>query len=92
VDTGSPRLYALLRYDESEAFLVLVNPYPKDLKADQYSLTLQAGPFKGTVQAESVLGLPNPQLPEINAAGGFSNYLPFEILPAQSSVIIKLTP
>lgn len=92
VDTGSPRLYALLRYDESEAFLVLVNPYPKDLKADQYSLTLQAGPFQGAVQAESVLGLPDPMSPEINAAGGFSNYLPFETLPAQSSVIIKLAP
>jgi alpha-amylase len=92
VDSGSARLYTLLRYNDEEALLVLINPYPNDLAADKFGLTLESGPFTGVVRAETVLGMPNPEAPEINAQGGFENYRPFEVLPAQSSLIIKLTP
>ena len=92
VDSGSPRLYALLRYNTEEAFLVLVNPHPSDLQLDQYSLKLESGPFSGTVQAEAVLGPADPKAPVINAQGGFEGYQPFEVLPAKSSLIIRLAP
>lgn len=92
VDAGSPRLYAMLRYNDEQAFLILVNVHPKPLAGDDYSLSLPSGPFSGTVQAEGVLGLLDPAAPEINASGGFDAYVPFAEIPAQSSVIIKLTP
>jgi glycosidase len=92
VETGSQRLYAVLRYDENEAFLILVNVHPKPLKADQYSLALPSGPFTTAVTAASIIGLPNPAAPALNATGGFDAYQPFIEIPAQSSVIIQLMP
>jgi glycosidase len=92
VDAGTQRLYAMLRYNDEEAFLILVNVHPKPLTADLYSLSLESGPFKGAVNAASVFGLENPSAPEINAAGGFSGYIPFQEIPAKSSVIIRLAP
>jgi glycosidase len=92
VDSGSPRLYALLRYTEQEAFLILVNVHPKPLTAEQYSLALESGPFKGPVIATSVLGLADPTAPQISANGGFTGYNPFPEIPGQSSIIIQLTP
>jgi glycosidase len=92
VDAGTQRLYALLRYDDEEAFLILVNSHRNPLTADLYSLTLESGPFRGPVQAVSVLGQANPAAPEINAQGGFTGYVPFAEIPAESAVIIQLTP
>jgi alpha-amylase len=57
VNSGSPSLYALLRYNDDEAFLVLVNSHPNEVTADRYGLTLEAGPFEGTLQAETALGV-----------------------------------
>lgn len=92
VDAGSPRLYAMLRYTAEQAFLILVNVHPKPLSGDNYSLSLPSGPFSAGVQAEGVFGLPDPAAPVINASGGFDAYVPFAEIPAQSSMIIKLTP
>jgi alpha-amylase len=92
VDADTQRLYAVLRYDDQEAFLILVNVHPRPLTADLYNLTLETGPFKSPIKANSVLGLENPTAPELNAEGGFSGYLPFQEIPAQSAVIIQLTP
>lgn len=92
VNADTQRLYAVLRYNEQEAFLILVNVHPRPLTADLYNLTLEKGPFTGPLEAVSVLGLENPQAPEINAAGGFSGYLPFPEIPAESAVILQLTP
>lgn len=92
VETDSARLYALLRYDQDEAFLILVNAHTKPLVPDLYQLSLEAGPFQGVLQAESILGPADPLAPEINAAGGFSGYVPFAEIPAQSAAIIRLTP
>jgi hypothetical protein len=57
-----------------------------------YSLSLESGPFTGPVQAESVFGQADPAAPEINAAGGFSGYVPFQEIPPESAVIIRLAP
>ena len=100
VETNTARLYAMLRYSDDQAFLVLVNPYPKDLNTENYALSLPKSPFSGAITAEAVLGeaglgeagLDNPLPPEINSRGGFENYHPFDLIPAKSSAIIKLTP
>lgn len=92
INAGSQRLYAMLRYNDEEAFLILVNVHPKPLTAGLYSLSLESGPFKGAVKAASIMGPSDPAAPEVNAAGGFSGYIPFQEIPAKSSVIIQLTP
>ncbi len=92
VDTGSPRLYALLRYDDQEAFLILVNVHPKPLTAKQYDLSLETGPFKGPIQAVSVLGQDSPSAPVVNAGGGFDSYIPFSEIPGKTSLILQLKP
>ncbi len=100
VDAGTQRLYALLRYNDQEAFLILVNVHPKPLTTstslsagpELYSLTLESGPFTGALNAISVFGPADPAAPQINANGGFDSYIPFPEIPAQSIAIIQLTP
>jgi glycosidase len=99
VEADTQRLYALLRYDNEAAFLVLVNVHPRPLTPDQYSLTLESGPFDaaGGVTATTVLAVPGgtlaePAAPEISAEGGFESYIPFEEIPPGTAVIIQLTP
>ena len=92
LNAGSPRLYAVLRYDEQAAFLILANVHPFAVTSDIYGISLPKGPFSGPVKAASVLGLADPAAPEINSDGGFSNYLPFAEIPSQSVTIIQLTP
>ncbi len=92
IDAGTQRLYALLRYNEQEAFLILVNPHPKALTPELYSLTLESGPFTGTLNVAALFGPADPAAPQINANGGFENYIPFPEIPAESFVIIQLTP
>lgn len=92
VEAGTARLYAMLRYNEDEAYLILVNVHPQSLPAERYSLSLENGPFKGPVQAVTVLGEMAASSPQITASGGFSDYKPLPEIPGQSSVIIQLTP
>ncbi len=91
LDAGAPRLFPILRYNDSEAFLILVNVHQRSLKADQYSLDLPSGPFIGPVQVEVVMGPSNPAVPIINPSGGFEDYIPYDEIPAVSSVILRLS-
>lgn len=91
VDPGTPRLFSLLRYDEDEAFLVLVNVHPRPLTVELYKLNLAAGPFRGPVNVEVILGPANPATFTATPAGGFADYLPYAEIPAASSVILRLT-
>jgi alpha-amylase len=93
VDPGSGRLYAVLRYNELEAFLVLVNVGARPLPADQYALQLTEGPFSQAPGAEVVFStatVAEPAAPTLNDAGGFENYQPLAEIPPQSAVIIRL--
>ena len=90
IDSGNRSVYALLRYDDNEAILILANADTNPIT--DYSLNLASGPFSGTLNAASILGLQNPSAPQINAEGGFSGYLPFTEIPAQSAIIIQLEP
>ena len=97
VEADTARLYAVLRYDDEEAFLVLVNVHSTPLRPDLYSLSLEQGPFSGPLTAATVIGGSNPALasptaPEVNAQGGFSAYQPFTEIPAETAVIIRLAP
>jgi glycosidase len=93
LDGGTQRLYALLRYNGQEAFLILVNVHTKALTTSLYDLKLPSGPFTGPVTATTVVGaLANPAAPQINAAGGFDSYQPFVEIPAGSYAIIQLQP
>ena len=89
VDSGNPSVYALLRYTDEEAFLVLINVDTKPIS--DYSLSLANVPFSGALTATTVIGQQNPSAPQISG-GGFSGYLPFAELPAQSATIIQLVP
>ena len=89
VETNNPSVYALLRYNNEEAFLVLINVDSKPIS--DYNLTLETGPLAGALKAITTLGLPNASAPQVNAEGGFSGYLPFAELPARSYAIIRLT-
>ncbi len=89
VNSGNPSVYALLRYTDEEAFLVLVNLDTNPIS--DYSLSLANGPFSATVSATTVIGQQSPSAPQISG-GGFSGYLPFAELPAQSVTIIQLVP
>ncbi len=92
LDAGSARLFAMLRYNEDEAFLVLVNVHPQEVRMDNYNITMTSGPFTGPLQAELVFGsLEGLKTPEINANGGFASYTPFEVIPPQTGVVIQLS-
>lgn len=91
IDPGTPRLFSLLRYDKDEAFLVLVNVHPRPLTADLYKLNLAAGPFRGPLNVEVILGPANPAAFTATPAGGFADYVPYVEIPAASSVVLRLT-
>ncbi len=92
LNAGSSRLFAMLRYDERGAFLILANVHPFSVTSDMYGISLPSGPFKGMLKAASVYGLPDPSAPEINEKGGFANYTPFAEIPSTAVAIIQLTP
>ena len=90
VDSGSPQVYAYLRYTDDETILVMMNLGEDEVFAGTYGLTLEAGPMTGPVEARSLWGLENPTSPEVTTQGGFSNYKPFDALPRQSFAVIQL--
>ncbi|HBY07927.1 MAG TPA: alpha-amylase, partial [Chloroflexi bacterium] len=92
VESGSPQIYAYLRQQDDEYILVLMNVGSEEVTSVEYGLTLETETLTGPVEARSLWGLENPFLPEINPAGGFSNYRPFEVIPAQSFAVIQLIP
>jgi glycosidase len=88
---GSQRIYAILRYDDKEAFLVLINSHPNPQNADLYGLTLATSPLREGMSVETVIGLEGASLPVLNANGGFEDYHPFEELPPHSATILHFT-
>lgn len=90
IETGNPSVYALLRYNNNEIFLVLVNVNSKPI-AD-YGLSLETGPLAGALKIVTMLGLPNASAPQVNTDGGFSGYIPFAEFPAHSFAVIQLMP
>lgn len=88
VESDSSKIYAYLRSYGDENVLVVINFGRDDI--DDYALTLAEGPLPDGVTPVMLLGSGEPAAPVINAAGGFDNYMPLPLLPAQSSTILGL--
>ena len=69
--------------------LIVINP--SDDAVDNYSLNLAEGPLSGPVDVSLLLGEGALTAPQVNAGGGFDDYLPLESLPPYSTVVIELT-
>lgn len=88
VDTGSASVYALLRSHGDENILVLINLSAKPV--DGYALALAGSSLRGSLAAEDLLGGQPLTAPEIDAAGGFSDYRPVESLEPFATYIMAL--
>ncbi|MBZ0303483.1 MAG: alpha-amylase, partial [Anaerolineae bacterium] len=88
VETSVRPVYSFLRHTPEETVLVLINLNHKEI--GDYSLSLPAGPLTGAVAAEWLLGEGDLHAPQINAAGGFADYQPLDVLPPRSSFVIRL--
>lgn len=88
VDSTAPEVYSILRVFESDRILVVVNLGNEALQ--DYNLTLEAGPLEGSYQVISVLGREEALPLEPNVQGGFDDYRPLDVLPANSCLILQL--
>jgi alpha-amylase len=89
--SSSDAVLAELRTSATETLLVVINTSGAAVSGEQ--LSLDSGPFVGAAPtARLVLGSGTPAAPQPTAAGGFSGYVPFPTLPADSVSIVSLTP
>jgi alpha-amylase len=92
LEAGTQRMLAVLRYDETEAFLILINVHSKPLTASLYGLSADAWPVPVNFKVSTVMGLKDPVPPQVNAGGGIAGYQPFVEIPAGSYTILHFTP
>jgi glycosidase len=97
IETDPTQVYAFLRHTDDEVLLILINM--SDEVITDYTLALETGPLATGSEAAMVLGEGTAQSgfgfaasPEVNASGGFTNYVPLESLPPHSTFIISLAP
>lgn len=88
VDTGIATVYAVLRSHADENILVLINLSAKPV--DNYSLSLEASPLRGMLTAEDLLGAGELAPPQLDDAGGFSDYRPLDTLAPFATYVIRL--
>lgn len=92
VEPNSRKLYAILRFSDHDAYLILVNVGSAALTKTDYALELDKSSLLGPLTAKAVLGSTTAAAPDLNSAGGFTNYHPVDTIPAYGSVVIHLTP
>jgi len=92
IDSGTQRMVAVLRYDENEAFLILINVYSKPLTTELYGLSADVWPILANFTVSTVMGLEDPAPPQVNAAGGIDGYQPFVEIPPMSYTILHFKP
>lgn len=90
VETGSPRVYAFLRYTDDEVILVVINTHRHGVSAEKYALSLPTSPLTSTPRAITLFGASAETIPTLNADNGFSNYRPFSEIPSRTTHIIHL--
>lgn len=81
-------LFTFLRHTDEQTLLVVINMRPNPVES--YSLTLAEGPLAGVTSATLLFGEGEIAAPEINADGGFTDYVPLPTLPGRSTFIIEL--
>ncbi len=90
VDTGSPKVYAMLRKTEKEAVLVLIN---LDKEANSsYSLSLTSSTLKGTFAPQALVGEGTFTNLKLDDQGGINAYQPLASLPANANLVLLLKP
>ncbi len=87
VESDRMQVYSTLRSTENEILLIVVNLSGRP--ADDYSLSLEVGPFAPGAQPALLLGEGELYTPEINVAGGFFPYRPVEVIPPYGSVVLQ---
>jgi len=92
LETGTQRLYAILRYNETEAFLILINVHSKPLNTKLYDLSAGVWPLPANYFVSTVLGMEDPAMPQLNGVGGIDGYHPFDEFPPKSYIILHFTP
>jgi glycosidase len=85
--TTDPRIYAFIRYTGDQTLMVLINL--SDKPVDDFRFCLDEGPLQ-TGNAAEILRGHLVEDPAINAAGGFDNYKPIDVLDAYTTYIIEL--
>ncbi|MCD4686933.1 MAG: DUF3459 domain-containing protein, partial [Anaerolineae bacterium] len=88
IETGNAHVFAMLRANDEETLLVLVNL--DDDAVTDYALSATATLLSGDLTAEVVLGSGTADTPALTAAGGFAEYAPFDELAPRSSTVIVL--
>ncbi|NDJ78348.1 MAG: DUF3459 domain-containing protein [Chloroflexi bacterium] len=88
VESSDTHLYSFVRYDADETLLIVVNLSRNPV--EDYTLSLDAGPLIGGENAAVLYGPGPVAAPQINASGGFADYVPLERIPAFSSIMIQL--
>ena len=92
LDAGTQRMFAILRYNETEAFLILINVHSKPLTTGLYGLSADAWPVLANFKVSTVMGLEDPVPPQVNAEGGIDGYQPFIEVPAESYTVLHFKP
>lgn len=92
LDAGTQRLYAVLRYDQNEAFLILVNVHSRDLDPSLYALSAEFWPVPMDYRVNTVMGQLDPDEPVGNGSGGITDWQPFDRIPSASFTILHFTP
>jgi glycosidase len=88
VDSGATSVFAALRATNGEAILVLLNL--SDAPVKDYKLNLAAGPLKGQLTLQPLLGTGSFAALTSSAAGGFTDFAPLPELPAHARLVVAL--
>jgi len=91
IDSGSPAVYAALRWTDEERILVLVNL--SSSAVTDYALNLATGPLQPGLQPALLLGEAEQMYaPRVTSAGGLRDYRPVKTLAPRSTLILQLLP
>lgn len=88
VATGNPGLYSLLRENQEESILVLVNLTGNPISS--YGLSLASSSLvEGMFSPQLIMGEGTLSPLQVQPGGGFTSYLPLPEIPPYTTVILK---
>jgi glycosidase len=90
LDTGNPKVYAMLRTTPKETILVLVNLDKEAVSS--YGLSLTSSALKGSYALQALVGAGPFANLKTGAEGGFDAFKPLDSLPAYSNLVLLLKP
>lgn len=93
VDSSFRVTWGYLRYTDDEILLIVLNLDDKDSRS--YIFTIEEGPLESVSSVDVIFSTTDvmPNVPEINANGGFTEYVSIDApLPPQSIYVLRLKP